>query len=192
MPQSVSSSVAAAGGGRQVERPRLIRLVQTIRSPRRGRARTSHLRPPAHRGCVERIDEFDEVVLPTRISKIPAGQPTERLRRLLEKRARLEGNQSACVVLAGGVSNLAFNLAEGVSQKKWVCRSWPTHTVPTPVHTGYARKGTPTAMNSGKLYAGVARRSAHAPATAASASCRDRRSVKIGSFSRGHAGVQRA
>ena len=76
--------------------------------------------------------------------------------------------------------------------KKWVCRSWPTHTVPTPVQTGYARKGTPMAMNSGKLYAGVARRGAHAPATAASASCRDRRSVKIGSFSRGHAGVQRA
>jgi hypothetical protein len=38
------------------------------------------------------------------------------------------------------------------------------------VHTRYARKGTPMAMNSGKLYAGVARRGAHAPATAASAS----------------------
>ena len=38
------------------------------------------------------------------------------------------------------------------------------------VHTRYACKGTPMAMNSGKLYAGVARRGAHAPATAASAS----------------------
>ena len=41
-------------------------------------------------------------------------------------------------------------------RKKWVCRSWPTHTVPTPVHTGHARKGTAMAINSGKLYAGVA------------------------------------
>ena len=53
--QAAARMEVAAGGGRQVERPRLIRLVQTIRSPRRGKARTSHLRPPAHRGCVERV-----------------------------------------------------------------------------------------------------------------------------------------
>ena len=36
---------------------------------------------------------------------------------------------------------------------KWVCRSWPTvHTrFQHRVHTRYAPKGTPTAMNSGKL-----------------------------------------
>ena len=54
-----ATSRSANGGGsrrRAAGRTtRLIRLVQTIRSPRRGRARTSHLRPPAHRGCVERV-----------------------------------------------------------------------------------------------------------------------------------------
>jgi len=35
--------------------------------------------------------------------------------------------------------------------KKWVCRSWPTHSrFQHSTHKGYARKGTPMAMNSGQ------------------------------------------
>ena len=53
--------------------------------------------------------------------------------------------------------------------KMGICRSWPLHSTRFQHSTHrYARKGTPMAMNSGKLHAGVAHRGAHAPDTAAS------------------------
>ena len=81
----------------------------------------------------------------------------------------------------------------------WACRGAEGLRVVTPVHVDPRSSDSDSSSTAAAPAAAAAARrprrrlrAAGRPPAAASNACRDRRSVKIGSFSRGHAGVQRA